>query len=111
MKGARRSKTDAPVSAPQGSTDPYRRMGLKISYAPIGRNLVVLVQPALPLAVAPVEFAARAVGGGLAQLFVGNIELVGLQRGVVMQCVPRQRMVFLPHAEEAAEFHHRVGDL
>src|SRR5262245_3634469 len=79
--------------------------------APVGRNLVVFVQAALAFAIAPVKLAAGAVGRGGAELLVGNVELVAFEFRIVPERIPRQRMILLPHAEEAAEPHHGVSDL
>src|SRR5689334_1406157 len=56
--------------------DPSGRARGHASDTPIGWNLVVLVQPALALAIAPVELGARSVGRRAAQLLVRNVELV-----------------------------------
>src|SRR5262245_44894812 len=71
-----------------GPRTPLSRMGLKPLHAPIGRNLVVFVQPAFALAVAPVELRARPVGGRRAQLLLGQVELVGFQRRIVVERIP-----------------------
>src|SRR5262245_5981295 len=107
---ARRSIRSARRGAPHGSRRPRSPNGAKPSHTPVGWNLVVFVEPALPLAVAPIELAAGPVRGGGFELFFRNIELVGFERGVVAQRIPRQRVIFLAHAEETAESHHRVGD-
>jgi hypothetical protein len=52
------------------------------------------------------------IGSGerrIAQLIVGDVELVSVQVLVVAQRAPRQGVVFLAHPEEAAEAHHRIG--
>src|SRR5690606_35851059 len=43
-------------------------------------------------------------------LLPGDIGAVAIEAGVVLQRVPRDRVEVLPHAEEAAEAHDRVGD-
>src|SRR5262245_14013532 len=113
MEMTRRPGSDRRAIAPHRDprTSIVAEWGFNRSDAPIGRNLVVLVQSALALAIAPVELAARPVGRGLAQLLVGKIELVGFERRVVTQRIPGQRMIFLTHAQKAAEPHHRIGNL
>src|SRR5690242_20900216 len=79
--------------------------------APVGACAVIGVNLRFARTVAPVEFLVGRVERGLGKLVVGQVDLVGLERGAVLHARPRHRQMFLPYAEDAAEAENGVGDV
>src|SRR5215212_627890 len=65
----------------------------------------------LPIAIEGGVAAFRAAARRATQLVFREVQLVRIERRVVFEDAPRERVVFFAEAHEAAETHHRVGDL
>src|SRR5258708_7913594 len=74
-------------------------------YAVIARQLRFL------RAIAPIEILVGAECGRATQLFIVDVELVGLESRIVFEASPRQRQQIGSDAEEPAETEDRVGYL
>src|SRR5262249_49165526 len=72
-------------------------------------NAVVFVD--LLVTSRPVPLVILAEFGRGLELLLADIDLVAIERRVVAQHRPRQRVMIFANAEKAAERHHRIGDL
>src|SRR5262245_63352809 len=79
--------------------------------APIRRGAVVVVDFAAALAVRPVPGLVLGVVRRALELLLADVDLVAAELRIVREQRPWQRVVVLADAHEAAEAHHRIGDL
>src|SRR5262249_41887800 len=83
-----------------------RRLG-----TPIGRRAVVVVDLAAPFAIRPVPGLVLGIFRRTLELLLADIDLVAAELRIVGEQRPGQRVIVLADAHEAAEAHHRIGDL
>src|SRR3954471_15290748 len=87
--------------------------GLSI-YLPITRPLlhnrhaVIVVNCTVGARVAPIPFAILAIFGSAAELVLGDAGDVAAKTGVILQRLPRQRVMIIAEAKEAAKSEHGV---
>src|ERR1700722_10942584 len=80
------------------------------SHCPVGSDSVIIVYFAFVGAIAPGRFGADVVCWSTFQLPLVEIDNVTAQIGVIFENRPRQRMILVPDAEEAAERHNSISD-
>src|SRR6266567_3366834 len=75
---------------------------------PVRRHAVIVVD-ALALRAIPLPLFASRIMRRILELLVGDVDLVAAELLVIGQPLPRNRIVILAEAKEAAEAHHRIG--
>src|SRR5882724_9072950 len=75
------------------------------------RAAVIIVDLTNVTVIRPVRLLALREGGPLLQHLLVNIDDVPALGFVVVEHVPRNRMVTISNAQEPAERHHRIGHI
>jgi len=83
----------------------------RVALAPIRGGVVVPVNVLFPFPVIGRVMAFGRPARRAAKLVFGEVELIGIELGVVLQDAPGQRVVFLAKPHEPAEAHDRISDL
>src|SRR5262249_29473515 len=84
---------------------------LRASRAPERRHPVIVADLLVAGAVGPIPALMPGIFGRALELPLPDVDLVALERRIVAEQRPRQRVVVLADAHETAETHDRVGDL
>src|SRR5689334_18241274 len=79
--------------------------------ASLGDRHPIIVVDRAPRLRVPTPTALVSVFWGAAELILGDAGDISAEVRVVLQRLPRQRVVIVPDAEQAAEAEHRVGHL
>src|SRR5271165_2477541 len=110
--GATKLRSPAATAAPAGLRRlPAARARVVGSWrAPVGADPVIVMNIGFELAVAPGWIAPDVIGRRPLQLRLVEVDDVAALARVVFQQRPRERMIAISDADEAAERHNRVSD-